>query len=104
MATEPPADPSPGLPDGLVHKGGTPDFTQETLPDSLLEEHALAPDRWGLLRVLAGGVWFVDLSDGSETFVSTGETRAILPEAPHRLRVEGPVTCRIEFFRRANGD
>jgi hemoglobin len=94
----------PDLPDGLVHRGGTDTFTEETLPAALLEEHSLAPGRWGLLRVLGGGVWFVDLVDGAETFVSTGETRAILPEAPHRLRLEGPVTCRIEFFRLPNGD
>tara|TARA_R110002110_G_scaffold414147_3_gene643461 strand:+ start:33118 stop:33261 length:144 start_codon:yes stop_codon:yes gene_type:complete len=43
------------LPDGLTRAGGTAEFTQDTIPAGLRAAHALAPGRWGLLHVLAGG-------------------------------------------------
>ena len=47
-----------------------------------------------------GEVRFVDLATGAESVVAAPDHAVIQPEAPHHLRVTGPVRCRIDFFRR----
>ena len=87
------------LPDGLVRAGGTAEFTQDTIPAGLRAAHALAAGRWGLLHVLAGALVFVDEATGAEEQLSARDTRAIMPEVRHHVRVSGPVVCRIDFYR-----
>jgi tellurite resistance-related uncharacterized protein/hemoglobin-like flavoprotein len=79
--------------------GCSPTFTQETVPAALREEHALAPDHWAVLHILEGRVRFVDLATNVEREVSAPDLVIIAPEAPHKLSLDGPVTCRIDFFR-----
>ena len=88
-----------GLPDGLIRVGGTPEFTQDTIPDGLRAAHALAPGRWGLLHVLEGRLVFVDEVTGADEVMTAPDSRAILPELRHHVRVAGPVVCRIDFYR-----
>ena len=90
------------LPDGLVPSGSSPEFTDATLPDALLREHALGAGHWGLLHVLEGSVTFVDMGSGSEQLVSAPGTIPIHPQSPHRLIVSGPVSVRIDFFVEQN--
>ena len=92
------------LPPGLVAKGSSPTFTEDTLPAALLKEHALAPGRWGVLNLLRGSVWFVDLTPGEERYIEAPGTIIIEPEAPHKLRLDGSMSCRIDFYRAPEGD
>ncbi len=87
------------LPSGLEPKGSTPTFTEDTLPAALLAEHALAPGRWGVLHLVEGRTWFVDLTTGKEHHIKAPGTVTIEPEAPHKLRLDGPIRCRIDFYR-----
>jgi len=90
------------VPDGLVQKGGSPIFTEDSLPSALLEEHSLAEGRWGLLHLLEGNVIFVQLSPVKETALTAPATLLIEPTAPHKLRLTGPLKLRIDFYRRAD--
>ena len=87
------------IPPGLVPVGSSLDFTQDTIPDALQREHALAPGRWGVLHVLEGSILFVDLTTGDERLAAAPDTIVIHPEVPHKVVVPGPLTCRIDFFR-----
>lgn len=87
------------LPEGLVPAGSSLEFTEDTVPAALQKEHALGPGHWGVLHVFAGSVCFVDLATGAESVVAAPDHAVIRPEAPHHLRVTGPVRCRIDFFR-----
>ena len=92
------------LPEGLVPAGSSLEFTQDTVPEALQKEHALGPGHWGVLHVFAGSVRFVDLATGKESEISAPDHAVIQPEAPHRLRLTGPVQCRIDFFRKLEDD
>jgi tellurite resistance-related uncharacterized protein len=96
----PPSDaPShPDLPPGLVPCGSSRTFTQDDLPRKLQEAHDLRAGRWGLFQLLEGAVVFVDLEAQTERALTAPATLAIQPQALHKLRVEGPLTCRIDFF------
>ena len=89
------------LPDGLVPSHSSPIFTQDTLPDALQREHALAAGHWGMLNVLEGSLRFVNLETGETRKISAPDRVTIHPQARHRVAVDGPVRCRIDFFREA---
>ena len=88
-----------GLPFQLVPTGASLEFTGDTLPEALQKEHALGEGRWGILRVLEGSLVFVDLASGDEQTVEAPSRVVITPQRPHRVRVSGPVRCRIDFLR-----
>ena len=87
------------IPPGLVPAGGSLNFTRETIPDALQQEHTLASGRWGVLHVLEGSILFVDLTTGNERLAEAPDLVIIHPGAPHKVVVPGPLTCRIDFFR-----
>lgn len=92
------------LPDGLVRASGTPEFTQDKVADALRASHALAPERWGLLQLLSGALLFVDEETGAEYALTARDTWVILPELRHHIRISGPVSFRIDFYRQAHTD
>ena len=96
MADTPPGD---GLPEGLVATGSSPIFERDSLPAALQREHALAENYWAILRVLAGSVRFEDLESGEIRDILAPGTQVIRPAVPHRLIADGPLRCRIEFFK-----
>ena len=88
-----------GMPTGLIPSGNSPIFTEVTIPGALQREHKLAASNWGVLSVIEGSVRFVDLETADERVVSAPNNVTIRPQAPHRLIIDGPVRCQIEFFR-----
>lgn len=87
------------LPSGLAPKGSSAEFTNTNIPDALLNEHALAPGHWGILHLFEGHAVFVNLQTREECELQAPDTMVIEPEVPHRLRLDGPMSCRIDFFR-----
>lgn len=87
------------IPRGLIPASGSLVFTEDTIPDALLREHALAQGRWGVLHVFEGSLEFLDLITGETRTVLASDLVIIRPGAPHRVAVAGHVSCRIDFFR-----
>ena len=92
------------IPDGLVPSSGSLNFTADTIPDALQREHALGTGHWGVLHVFEGSLRFVDLVTGTERTLTAPDLITIHPQAPHRVELEGPLRCRIDFFREPGGD
>ena len=92
------------LPDGLLPGGASPVFTQETLPDALQAGHTLAPGHWAVLRVLEGSLRFVSLEADEEQLISAPDLVTIHPGLPHRVAIDGPLRCRIDFYREPPAD
>ncbi|MDE2816998.1 MAG: DUF1971 domain-containing protein [Chloroflexota bacterium] len=87
------------LPPGLIPASHSLTFTADTVPAPLQQEHALGPGHWGVLRILEGSVCFVNLATGEETEKTAPGEVIIEPGVPHKLRLTGPLRCRIDFFR-----
>ena len=87
------------IPPGLIPSSGSIAFTEDSIPDALQKEHKLAAGHWGVLHVFEGSLNFVDIASGEQRAVSAPDLVTIHPEAPHRVEVEGPVSCRVDFFR-----
>ncbi len=86
-------------PDDLIPGHSSPVFTRDTLPDALQAEHTLAPGHWAVLNVLEGSLRFVNLETGGEQSITAPAKVTIQPGLPHKVAIEGPLRCRIDFFR-----
>ncbi len=87
------------LPAGLIPKGSSSTFTQDTLPDAFCKEHSLRAKRWGALHILEGSVTFIDFASSSERELTAPEVVIVAPEELHRLQLhDGPLRCRVDFF------
>ncbi|MDE2762459.1 MAG: DUF1971 domain-containing protein [Gemmatimonadota bacterium] len=92
------------LPDDLIPGGTSPVFTYDTLPEALQSEHTLAPGHWAVLNVLEGSLRFANLETGEEQSIAAPAQVTIHPGLPHKVAVEGPLRCRIDFFREPPAD
>ena len=64
----------------------------------------MAAGRWGVVHVFEVSLIFVDLETGGDRLVQSPDFTIIRPQVPHRIVVEGPLICRIDFFRHLDGD
>jgi len=85
------------VPDGAEIYKSTKVFTEESLPQGLLQKHSLKQGVWGSLEVLEGSVIFCE-GEERET-LEKGESWTVLPEIVHHLKLKGPVKLRINFLR-----
>ncbi|MEW9855833.1 DUF1971 domain-containing protein [Novosphingobium rhizovicinum] len=77
----------------------TPIFDETTLPEAIRNEHRTKAGTWGLLRVLEGAVTLVFIDPAREVAVSKDRPAPIPPEAPHFVKVDGPMRLQVEFYR-----
>ena len=92
------------LPTGLNPAGGTPNFTEESIPEALKQEHTLGPGHWGVLHLFGGGLRFLNLKTGEDRLLRAPDLFVIEPEECHRVEINGPLSFRIDFFREPDGD
>ena len=86
-------------PDDLIPAGTSPVFTHDTLPDALQAEHTLAPGHWAVLNILKGSLRFTNLKTGEARLISAPNHVTIHPGLPHKVAIDGPLRCRIDFYR-----
>lgn len=76
----------------------TPDFTADTVPGGLLNQHHTKAGVWGLLHVERGSVEYV--IGGSERHRLTPELPGVIePEVRHHIRPAPDAVFYIEFYR-----
>lgn len=85
------------LPAHLQCYKSTPQF--EDIPPGLRQAHSTKPEVWGLLRVLAGAVDFVDEPSGERRRLQAGDTQVIRPQRLHHLEPAGDVRFQVDFYR-----
>ena len=86
-------------PDDLIPAGTSPVFTHDTLPDALQAEHTLAPGHWAVLNILDGSLRFTNLQTGEARLISAPNHVTIHPGLPHKVAIDGPLRCRLDFYR-----
>lgn len=75
----------------------TPEFDE--IPPGLRQAHNTKPGVWGLLKILAGSVDFVDEPSGARRRLQAGETQVIEPQRLHHLESAGEVRFQVDFYR-----
>ncbi len=80
--------------------GSSPIFDEQSLPDSLRNRHSTKDGTWGLLRVLEGEVELVFLDPPARRLVTVDDPAPIPPQAPHFVKLVGPMKMQVEFYRK----
>jgi len=86
------------LPQNLVAYKRTPNFTEETVPASLLKDHTTAVGTWGLIQVENGTLEYIIGDDEAHT-LSPDTNGVVEPTVVHHVRAVGPVSFFVEFYR-----
>ena len=90
------------LPDDIEPSGKTPLFTNDTVPDKILNHHELQAGTWGLLTVEAGTVSFFRQGDYAPVAVVSPEKPfVIVPEEVHHVRLSEDAKFFVTFYKRA---
>jgi len=88
------------LPNGLTKYSETSVFTHETVPKNLTEDHNTKAGVWGRLVVIEGALDYVVPGPPEEIIhVLAGDYAIIEPTLIHFVRIIGPVSFRVEFYR-----
>jgi len=94
----------PILPDHVKPYAKTDVFTEETVPNKLINEHNTKANVWGKLHVLEGALdYVVPASEAQskqfEYTISEGEHIIIEPQLTHFVRMTGRVRFFVEFHK-----
>jgi len=89
------------MPDGFAAYRKTGQFSETTIPKSLLHEHSTKAGVWAKIHVFRGKlIYHVD--GLKNRFDISRETPGIvIPEVKHHVEPIGPVTFFVEFYRRS---
>ena len=93
------------LPEGLEPYKRTPNFTEETVPASLLKDHSTKEGTWGLIRVEQGSLRYAVTdprrSVEERTLTPNDEPGVVEPTIVHRVEPVGSVQFYVQFLRAA---
>lgn len=76
----------------------TREFTQDTVPDGLRQEHNTRAGVWAKIHVLEGCLRY-EVGARSWRLTPEGPPGLIEPEVRHRVAPEGAVRFFVEFYR-----
>lgn len=86
------------LPDNVKAYKRTPLFTQETVPDALLNNHNTKAGVWGLIQVEEGELDYT--IEDTETHRLTPDNPGVVePEVVHHVTPVGTVAFFVEFYK-----
>lgn len=87
------------LPEKVAAYNKSPVFTQDSVPPSLLNDHATKEGVWGVIHVVSGQLIYTVPSTGAEEILDSERTGLVGPAVPHRVAPQGDVSFYIEFWK-----
>ena len=88
------------LPEGVECYGGTPEFSESSIPANLLRSHSTKAGVWGKIVVLEGRLRYRILELECEDIeLVPGRPGIVEPEVLHEVEPQGRVRFLVEFYR-----
>ena len=88
------------IPDNVSRYAATPEFTETTAPQHLLDSHETKPGVWAKVVVLEGSLRYCIIGpDVEEHELAPDRPGVAEPEVPHRVEITGPVRFQLELYR-----
>ena len=88
------------LPGNVSPYARTPEFSEETVPESLRRSHRTKAGAWARIVVLEGRLLYRILEPGvTEYELSPERSGTVEPEVAHEVSPLGPVRFFVEFHR-----
>lgn len=88
------------MPVGVTAYKKTPVFTEDTIPQGLLNDHNTKKDVWGKINVLEGELTYTIQTDPPEVVsLSPDRFGVVEPEVLHNVKPQGAVKFFVEFYK-----
>ncbi len=88
------------LPSGVAYYARSPEFSDQSIPDNLLESHRTKTMTWAKIVVTKGKILYRILEPRIEELeLSPDRSGVVEPEVPHELEVMGDVRFHLDFYR-----
>ena len=88
------------MPDTFKAYRKTAEFTENSIPKSLLNEHSTKAGVWAKIHVLEGKLIYHVDELRAKFEISRGAPGIVLPEIKHHVEPVGPVSFFVEFYKR----
>jgi tellurite resistance-related uncharacterized protein len=88
------------MPDDFAAYRRTAEFSENTIPESLLNDHSTRPGVWGKIHVIEGKLIYRVDALGTQFELSPGAPGIVIAEIKHHIEPVGPVRFFVEFYRR----
>lgn len=86
------------LPDNVKAYKRTPTFTEETVPEGLLNNHNTKSGVWGVIHIAEGELEYT--IGNEEVHILTKDKGGVVePEIVHHIKPLGEVSFYIEFYK-----
>ena len=90
------------LPASVFPYKRTPEFTDLSVPNSLLHAHSTKANVWGEIVVLSGALTYRILEPAAEEILLTPEHSGVIePTAQHEVVPQSGVRFYVQFYREA---
>ena len=88
------------LPSGVAYYARSPEFSDKSIPENLLESHRTKTMTWAKIVVTEGKILYRILEPRIEELeLSPHRSGVVEPEVPHELEVMGDVRFHLDFYR-----
>ncbi len=88
------------LPSGVAYYARSPEFSDKSIPENLLESHRTKTMTWAKIVVTEGKILYRILEPRIEEHeLSPDRSGVVEPEVPHELEVMGDVRFHLDFYR-----
>lgn len=78
----------------------TPIFTEESVPDGLLNAHQTKAGTWGLIVILDGQLLYRILEPGIEEHIlDSNHSGVVEPQVLHQVELKGKVRFYVDFHK-----
>jgi len=88
------------IPSDFVRFKVTPEFSEDTMPEGLKNNHQTGSGIWGKIVVLEGALIYQIKSKNINDELSPDRPGIIVPELSHSIEPRGPLRFFIEFYKR----
>ncbi len=88
------------LPSGVAYYARSPEFSDQSIPENLLDSHRTKTKTWANIVVTQGRILYRILEPRIEEYeLSPDRTGVVEPQVPHELEVMGDVRFHLDFYR-----
>ena len=87
------------LPSGVAYYARSPEFSDQSIPENLLDSHRTKTMTWANIVVTQGRILYRILEPQIEEHeLSPDRTGVVEPQVPHELEVMGDVRFHLDFY------
>ncbi len=88
------------LPSGVAYYARSREFSDQSIPENLLDSHRTKTMTWANIVVTQGRILYRILEPQIEEHeLSPDRTGVVEPQVPHELEVMGEVRFHLDFYR-----